>query len=523
VSDPFELRGVSLIAGRTGDRNDELFRAYQPADGRAIEPGYCSASDAELDEAVRSAADAAPALAVSSGDDRAALLRAMADGIDAAADALVKRAHLETALPRPRLTGEVARTSNQLRLFADVVAEGSWVMARIDTANEQRTPPKPDIRSMLRPLGPVAVFGASNFPLAFSVAGGDTASALAAGNPVIVKAHPAHPGTSEIAGLVLTTAIASCGFPAGTFSLLFDAGIRVGAALVLHPLIRAVGFTGSFKGGRAMMDLAASRKEPIPVYAEMGSVNPVFILPGALRERGESLAAGLHASFTLGGGQFCTKPGLVFLDAPEAGFLEKLRALTAEGSGFALLSSGIAERYRSGLEERVGLHTTAGQRADAGFAAQAALLETDYAAFTDDLALHEELFGPSTLLVTGTNRERMYEAARALRGHLTATILGTDADLREYAELISILETKVGRVIYNGFPTGVEVTHAMVHGGPYPATSDGRSTSVGSQAILRFARPVCYQNLPQHALPADLRDDNPRGILRLWNGNWQQK
>ena len=272
-----------------------------------------------------------------------------------------------------------------------------------------------------------------------------------------------------------------------------------------------------------MMDLAASREEPIPVYAEMGSVNPVFILPGALRDRCESIAAGLHASFTLGGGQFCTKPGLVFLDAPEAGFLTKLRALTAEASGFALLSSGIAERYRDGSGERSGLRTTEGQRADAGFAAQAALLETDYAAFTDDPALHEELFGPTTLLVTGTNRERMLAAARALRGHLTATILGTDGDLLEYAELISILETKVGRVIYNGFPTGVEVTHAMVHGGPYPATSDGRSTSVGSQAILRFARPVCYQNLPQHALPAELRDDNPRGIRRLWNGNWQQK
>ncbi|HEV3151353.1 MAG TPA: aldehyde dehydrogenase (NADP(+)) [Acidobacteriaceae bacterium] len=523
MSDPLELAGVSLIAGRAGERHDELFRAYQPATGSAIEPGYSSASDAELDEAVRRAAEAAPVLVASSGADRATLLRAMADGIDAAADALVERAHLETALPRPRLTGEVARTSNQLRLFADVVAEGSWVMARIDTANEQRTPPKPDIRSMLRPLGPVAVFGASNFPLAFSVAGGDTASALAAGNPVIVKAHPAHPGTSEIAGLVLTKAIASCGFPAGAFSLLFDAGTRVGAALVLHPLIRAVGFTGSFKGGRAMMDLAASREQPIPVYAEMGSVNPVFILPGALRERGESLAAGLHASFTLGGGQFCTKPGLIFLDTPEAGFLAKLRALTAEAPGFALLSSGIAHRYRDGLGERSGLHITESQRADAGFAAQAALLETDYAAFTDDPALHEELFGPATLLVTGTNRERMLAAARALRGHLTATILGTDADLREYAELISILETKVGRVIYNGFPTGVEVTHAMVHGGPYPATSDGRSTSVGSQAILRFARPVCYQNLPQHALPAELRDDNPRGILRLWNGNRQRE
>ena len=284
----------------------------------------------------------------------------MADGLDRAADALVDRSHLETALPRPRLTGEVTRTSNQLRLFAAAAEEGSWVMARIDTADPARTPPKPDIRSMLRPLGPVAVFGASNFPIAFSVAGGDTASALAAGNPVIVKAHPAHPGTSELAGRVVARAVESCGFPAGTFSLLFDAGTRVGSALVRHPLMRAVGFTGSFKGGRALMDLAAARPQPIPVYAEMGSTNPVFLLPRALRERGESLAAGLHASFTLGGGQFCTKPGLIFFDTPDTLFLAKLRTLTASGPGFLLLSSSIAEQYSKGVQERSALQTNRG-------------------------------------------------------------------------------------------------------------------------------------------------------------------
>jgi NADP-dependent aldehyde dehydrogenase len=528
VSTSIELTGVSLIGGRPGSRQggqpgehyQDIFRAYQPAEGRAIDPIYVSASDSEVNQAAELAAAAAPTLAASSGSDRAALLRVIADDLDAAADSLIDRAHLETALPRPRLAGEVARTSNQLRLFAGVAEEGSWVMARIDTADPARTPAKPDIRSMLRPLGPVAVFGTSNFPIAFSVAGGDTASALAAGNPVIVKAHPAHPGTSELAGRVLTRAIASCGFPAGTFSLLFDAGTRVGSALVRHPSMRAVGFTGSFKGGRALMDLAASRPQPIPVYAEMGSANPVFLLPRALRERGESLAAGLHASFTLGGGQFCTKPGLVFLDAPDAQFLAKLRTLTANDSGSALLSSAIAETYARGIQERSMLQRTEGRRPAAGFAAQTALLEMDYAAFSANPELHHELFGPSTLLVTGTNREQMLAAARALDGHLTATILGTEEDLREYKELISILETKVGRVIFNGFPTGVEVTHAMVHGGPYPATSDGRSTSVGSQAIFRFARPVCYQNLPQDALPPELQDENPRNILRLWNGNW---
>ena len=515
------LTGVSLIAGLPGSRNGETFRAYTPADGKPADPVFYSATEPELNAAVESAAAAAQFLAASSGPERTKLLRAMADSIDAAASELIECAHLETALPEQRLKGEVARTSNQLRLFASVAEEGSWVMARIDTADPQRTPPKPDIRSMLRPLGPVAVFGASNFPLAFSVAGGDTASALAAGNPVIVKAHPAHPGTSELAGRALTSAVQQCGCPAGTFSLLFDAGTHIGSALVRHPLIRAVGFTGSFKGGRALMDLAASREQPIPVYAEMGSANPVFILPRALRERGESIAAGLHTSFTLGAGQFCTKPGLVFANSPEPPFLARLRELTTNGPGFSLLSSGIAEAYAKGLQHRSALPATTGPQTDTGFTAHAALLETDYASFAADPSLHEELFGPSTLLITGAGHEEMLAAARALTGHLTASIFGTDDDLRESAELISILETKVGRLVFNGFPTGVEVTHAMVHGGPYPATSDGRSTSVGTQAILRFARPVCYQDFPQHALPAELKDSNPRKILRLWNGGWQ--
>ncbi len=515
------LTGASLIDGRTVSRDGEAFQAYNPANGQPIDPAYYSASEADLNAAAESAAAAAPFLATSSGADRAKLLRAMADAIDAAANDLIARAHLETALPEPRLKGEVARTSNQLRLFASVAEEGSWVMARVDTAEPQRTPPKPDIRSMLRPLGPVAVFGASNFPLAFSVAGGDTASAIAAGNPVIVKAHPAHPGTSELSGSALSKAVQQCGFPAGTFSLLFDTGTRIGSALVRHPLIRAVGFTGSFKGGRALMDLAASREQPIPVYAEMGSANPVFILPRALRERGDSIAAGLHASFTLGAGQFCTKPGLVFANNPDAGFLAKLRQLTAAAPCFSLLSAGIADTYAAGLQQRSALAATTGSRQDAGFVAQAALLETDYSTFAADPSLHEELFGPSTLLITGAGREDMTAAAGALTGHLTASIFGTEDDLRDYPELISVLETKVGRILFNGFPTGVEVTHAMVHGGPYPATSDGRSTSVGSQAILRFARPVCYQNLPQDALPAELKDSNPSKILRLWNGVWQ--
>jgi 2,5-dioxopentanoate dehydrogenase len=520
LNQEYDLTGLSLIAGSPGTHRGKAFRASAPATGEPLDPFYYSPSEPELNEAVEHAAAAAPLLAAASGSERGHLLRAMADAIDAAADALIERAHLETALPETRLKGEVARTSNQLRLFAGVAEEGSWVMARIDTADPKRTPPKPDVRSMLRPIGPVAVFGASNFPIAFSVAGGDTASALAAGNPVIAKAHPAHPGTGEIAARALTRAVRSCCFPPGTFSLVFDANTRIGSALIRHPLICAAGFTGSFKGGRALMDLAASREQPIPVYAEMGSTNPVFILPHALRERGDSIAQGLHASFTLGAGQFCTKPGLVFLNSSGA-FVARLRTLTHATPGFTLLSSGIADAYADGVRQRSDLAATRGQHPETGFAAQATLLETDYAAYLREPSLQDELFGPSTLLITDAGHEEMLAAARSLTGHLVACVFGTEDDLREYADLISILETKVGRIVFNGFPTGVEVTHAMVHGGPYPATSDGRTTSVGSQAILRFARPVCYQDFPQAALPPELQDANPRRILRLRDGVWQ--
>ena len=519
----YPLLGRSLIAGQVTDQQGSPFYGYSPLDGSELEPAFHSATDEDVNRAAKVAEEVSPAFAATSGRERGQLLRKIADGLDAAAHELIERAHLETALPRPRLTGEVARTSGQLRLFASVVEEGSWVTARIDTADPGRTPPKPDIRSMLRPLGPVAVFGASNFPLAFSVAGGDTASALAAGNPVIVKAHPAHPGASEIAGRILSEAVEASGLPGGVFSLLFDAGYTVGQALVQHPAIRAVGFTGSFRGGRALMDLAAKRRQPIPVYAEMGSVNPVFILPGALREHGEGIASGLHASFTLGGGQFCTKPGIVFAESGESGaFVQRLRIATESGPPFSLLTSGIASAYANAQARREQLRTATGaakdDEASAGFSARTMLLETTGSEYFADPSSVEEIFGPTTLLVHIGGANEMLEAARGLEGHLTATIFGTEQDLRDYDGLLRILETKAGRVIFNSFPTGVEVCHAMVHGGPYPATSDGRSTSVGSQAIYRFARPVAYQGVPQAFLPPELQDDNPLGILRLCNG-----
>ena len=517
-----QLQGRSLIAGRVPSEGGASFHAFNPTDGRALEPVYTSANLADGNNAVTAAANAFDSFANISGTDRAFFLRAIADGIDASAASLIERANLETALPLPRLTGEVARTSSQLRLFASVLEEGSWVNARVETADPARTPPKPDLRSMLRPLGPVVVFGASNFPLAFSVAGGDTASALAAGNPVIVKAHPAHPGTSELMGNIVHRAVEQRGLPAGVFSLLFDSGHEVGAALVQHPDVKAVGFTGSFRGGRALMDLATKREVPIPVYAEMGSTNPIFILPGALAERGETLAKGLQASFTLGGGQFCTKPGLVFA-TEAADFTATLRASVESSSAFSLLTEGIAKTFSKSVQERSSLETAKGIATGDGFSAQVALLETDGASFLADHSLAEEVFGPTTLLVHCSSRDQMLEAARELGGHLTATVLGTDQDLAAHADLLRILETKAGRIIFNAFPTGVEVNHAMVHGGPYPSTSDGRSTSVGSQAIFRFTRPVSYQGLPQAALHPALQDDNPLGILRLWNGAWQTK
>jgi len=412
-----------------------------------------------------------------------------------------------------------------LRLFADVAEEGSWVDARIDDALPGRAPlPRPDIRSMLRPLGPVAVFGASNFPLAFSVAGGDTASALAAGCPVVVKAHPAHPGTSELAGGAIAAAVAKVGLPGGVFSLLFDDGVDVGTALVRHPAIQAVGFTGSAAGGQALMRIAATRLQPIPVFAEMGSTNPLFILPGAMRERGAALATELQGSFTLGAGQFCTKPGLVFVPGESEAFQQQLRAGVAQLPHGGMLTHGIAGRFAEGLRKRSTLGDAAlfasatALPAEPAATGQPTVFAVDMATFLAGPELEEEVFGPTTLLVHYGSSGDLLAAAARLHGHLTATVHGTDEDLASAAALLRVLERKVGRILVNGYPTGVEVCHAMVHGGPFPACTDARSTSVGTRAIFRFARPVCYQNFPDAALPAELRRGNPLGIERMVNG-----
>ncbi len=526
-----KITGRSLIGFREGNGLGEPHYTPDPTTGQRLEPGFIPATKEEVDLAVRFASEAFAAYIRTTGHDRGAFLRTIAAKIESISADIVERAQQETALPQARLQAETARTCAQLRLFAQVAEEGSWVSARIDRADPDRKPaPKPDIRSLLRPLGPVVVFGASNFPLAFSVAGGDTASALASGNTVIVKAHAAHPGTSELVGQMVRESVRECGLPEGVFSLLFGSGAEIGTSLMKHPLVKAGGFTGSRTAGRILMDIAASRPEPIPFYAEMSSTNPVFILPGALRERGENIAAGLHTSFTMGAGQFCTKPGMIFLSRGKEAdwFTDKLKNLVAGSTPFHLLTKSIHSAYDLALAEReldaaVTLVAKPPEPAElAGFAVSSALFETDAATFLES-DLGAEIFGPTTLLVRHWTRDQILDIARSLEGQLTATIHGTKQDLHDFADLVAILENKVGRLVFNGFPTGVEVCHAMVHGGPYPSTSDGRSTSVGTRAIFRFTRPVCYQGFPDEALPAELKDSNPLGILRMVDGQMDRE
>jgi 2,5-dioxopentanoate dehydrogenase len=532
------LLGHSIINGEPVHREPEseseqgngaTFTGIDPASGTPLDPPYHYASMEDLALAAELAEEAFATYSRLPGRERARFLRHIATGIEAIAAELVERAHLETALPEARLKGELARTVNQLRLFAQVVEEGSWANARIDPAEPERKPlPRADIRSVLRPLGPVAVFGSSNFPLAFSVAGGDTASALAAGNPVIVKAHSAHPGTSELVGQVVSESVRACGLPAGTFALLFGAGTKLGGALVAHPAIKAVGFTGSLTAGKSLMQVAASRPEPIPCFMEMSSANPLFVLPEALRSRGPQIAAGLFGSFTLGVGQFCTKPGLVYLPRNEDAdaFVAALKAQVEQSAASAMLTDSICRNHTTGVilresHERVETLAQGTMHESAvGAYAAPALFQVNGSDLLADPDLATEIFGPSTLVIRYTDAGEMMELAGALEGQLTATLHGSEADIAAHSDLIAILERKAGRLIVNGFPTGVEVCHAMVHGGPYPATSESRMTSVGTQAIYRFARPVCYQDFPQAALPDELKDENPLGIWRLLNGQF---
>jgi NADP-dependent aldehyde dehydrogenase len=518
-----KLKGRSVIGTAEGSGDGRGFRAFNPAVGRQLDPLFFEATLNDIERAFASAETAFDLLRRKSAEEIAWFLESIATQIIYIGDELIERASAETGLPAQRLNGERTRTVNQLRMFADLVREGSWVEATIDRAQPDRKPlPKPDLRRMLVPLGPVVVFGASNFPLAFSVAGGDTASALAAGNPVIVKAHPAHPGTSELVAQAIVRAIEETDMPAGVFSLLQGTSHELSLALVRHPSAAAVGFTGSLKAGRALYDAAARRPAPIPVYAEMGSVNPVIVLPGALRERSDALAEGLQQSVTLGVGQFCTNPGLVIglQGANMSRFVIRMEDLISQTPPATMLHPGVLQNYRDGvhrLKDVAGVTVKCSATApdEAKTEAQATVFVTDAETFLNNQELGEEVFGPSTVIVSCPSREELMKIVRGLQGHLTATVHGTTDDLKEFEELLILLQNKVGRIIFNGFPPGVEVCAAMHHGGPYPATTDARSTSVGTAAIKRFARPVCFQDFPQEALPVELKDKNERRIWRM--------
>jgi 2,5-dioxopentanoate dehydrogenase len=523
------LRGENLIGAQARRGTEAALRAVEAATGASLEPDFPGASLSDLDRACALAEDAFDTFRETDPETRAGFLEAIASNILEIGDELVTRCMAETGLPRPRIEGERARTAGQLRLFAGVVREGSAVEARIDPALPDRKPlPRPDLRLRRIAVGPVAVFGASNFPLAFSVAGGDTASALAAGCPVVVKAHPAHPGTSELVGRAVQKAVAACGLPEGVFSLLFDADQSIGQALVADPRIAAVGFTGSRRGGTALMAIAAGRETPIPVYAEMSSINPVLLFPGALAARGAAIGKAFAASLTLGAGQFCTNPGLI-LALPGAGldaFLDAAAGALRESSAATMLTPGIQRAYREGVA-RVAGHGAVTLLAEGpeGTATQgrAALFATESDAFLADPVLQEEMFGATGLVVRCRDFAAMRAVLAHLEGQLTASLHLAPEDHAAARDLLPLLERRVGRILVDGFGTGVEVAHAMVHGGPYPATSDGRTTSVGSLAIDRFLRPVCYQDMPDALLPPALQAANPLGLPRRIDGTPERR
>ncbi|WP_250474047.1 aldehyde dehydrogenase (NADP(+)) [Caballeronia sp. GAFFF1] len=518
------ITGEMLIGTTAVRGTDATLRAFDPARNVDLEPVFGGGGAAEVARACELADAAFDPYRQAPLETRAQLLEAIADNILGMGDALIERAQAESALAKARLEGERARTVAQLRLFASLVREGRWLTATLDSAQPERKPaPRPDLRLQKIPVGPVAVFGASNFPLAFSVAGGDTAAALAAGCPVVVKSHPAHLGTSEMVGRAVQKAVAETGLHEGVFSLVVGAGNAIGEALVAHPAIKAVGFTGSRRGGLALMEIASKRPEPIPVFAEMSSVNPMFALPGALATRGESLAAGYIDSVTLGVGQFCTNPGLVFAlaDAKLDAFVDHATAALEKKETQTMLTAGIAAAYDDGIrhrDESGAQRIATGQQTEAASGALPALYRVSAEQFLAKPHLADEIFGPTSVIVACEDEDQMIAVARQLEGQLTATLLMDNDDIDFARRLLPVLERKAGRILANGFPTGVEVSYAMVHGGPYPATSDGRSTSVGAMAIERFLRPVCYQDLPAALLPEALADENPLNLWRLRDG-----
>lgn len=522
------LTGHSIIAGESVPGTGGTTHGYNPATNEPLEPAYSLIDNEQLTRATAAAAEAFAPFSTLDPETHAGFLETIADNIEAARDEIVARAMAETGLPEARLTGETGRTTGQLRLFARVIRQGDHHGVRVDPAQPDRTPmPRADIRQRRIPLGPVAVFGASNFPLAFSTAGGDTASALAAGCPVVFKAHNAHPGTGEIVGRAIAEAAAASGLHPGVFSLVYGPGASVGQALAADPRIKAVGFTGSRGAGTSLMATAAARPEPIPVYAEMSSINPVYFFEGALsgdQDSVDALAASFVGSLTGSAGQLCTAPGLVFVPAGEAGdrFAAAVSRHLAEKAGQTMLTAGIAQSWTAGVERLASQQgvSAVGQGTD-GVTQNApapVVYGTDTETFSINEVLHEEIFGAAALFIRYTSLDEIITSTRRMEGQLTATLHLTEADHAAAAPLIPELEQKVGRILANAWPTGVEVGHAMVHGGPFPATSDSSTTSVGTVAIERFLRPVAYQDLPEALLPAPVQDANPWHLNRRIDG-----
>lgn len=519
------ITGKNYISNTLSAKGSKTYKTFNPKLNIENQYTFIEATSEEVNEALHLATKAFTAFKTVSGKRKAAFLNAIADEILALDNNLIETYCSETGLPEGRALGERGRTVFQLRMFAELVVEGSWVEATIDTKLPDRKPiPKPDLRKMLIPLGPVVVFGASNFPLAYSTAGGDTAAAFAAGCPVIVKSHPMHAGTGELVASAIIKAAEKTGMPNGIFSNLNSSGIEVGVQLVNHPKVKAVGFTGSIQGGRALYNLAAQRDEPIPVFAEMGSVNPVVILPNALRNKGNDLAETYAKSISLGTGQFCTNPGLILgVKSNElTNFINQLSNEIIKIEPTSMLHPNIIEAYESKKKKAIsqnGLNVVADFDAD---------VQTNYArqtittvkgqTFLENPTLHQEVFGPFSMVVQCENTVQLETIISKLEGQLTGTIIADDNETVKYKTIIAALKNRVGRIIFNGVPTGVEVCPAMQHGGPYPASTDSRFTAVGIHSIKRWVRPFSYQNWPNMLLPDELKNENPLGILRLING-----
>ncbi|MFA3919452.1 aldehyde dehydrogenase (NADP(+)) [Ruegeria hyattellae] len=524
------VTGQLLIAGtwRDASEGDGGFNAVDPAQNAAIEPQFQNAVMADVDAAVDAATDAFESYRQLSASARADFLDRIARELEALTEDIVARGISETGLPEVRLRGELGRTCGQLRIFATLLRRGDWARPVIDRADPDRSPlPKPDIRLSQIPLGPVVVFAASNFPLAFSTAGGDTASALAAGCPVIVKAHSAHPGTSEIVAEGIRRAAETLNMPKGIFSLIHGPGRTMGTALVEHPGIKAGGFTGSVGGGRALFDAANRRPEPIPFYGELGSTNPVFLLPGALNERAVQIAETFVGAAVMGAGQFCTSPGLLIALKGEGTdqFVAKASEAIAAQAAQTMLTPAISGSYKSGNAQRsddanVELMAKSADVAANANQAQVYLFKVSGANFLADESLQHEIFGPSTLLIECTDEAELVQVAKSFYGHLTAAVHVADADDALTARIVPIINDKVGRLLFNGYGTGVEVCGSMSHGGPYPASTNVQTTSVGERAIDRFLRPISYQNTPDRFLPPELQNANPLGVMRLVDGKW---